>query len=77
MVVLPLALWEEIQDQLEDLEISKSRYLKKAITQSRREIAAGKGISLSYSITHPERFAKQCKVKNLVNTVTAWAIIAS
>lgn len=37
MVVLPLYVWEEIEDKLENLEILKSKNLKKKISAARSE----------------------------------------
>lgn len=37
VVVLPLNIWEELKDELEDLEIMKSRFLRKKIAKSRSE----------------------------------------
>lgn len=37
MVVLPLKIWEEIEDKLENLEILKSKKLKKKISNARSE----------------------------------------
>lgn len=46
MVVLPMALWSNIEDRLEDLEILHSKRLKGDIAQSRKQIRAGKTIAL-------------------------------
>lgn len=37
MVVLPLNIWEEIEERLENLEILKSKTLKKKISKARSE----------------------------------------
>ena len=34
VVVLPLKIWEEIEDSLEDLQIARSRFLKKKIARA-------------------------------------------
>lgn len=46
VVILPLDTWEEIQDYIEDIEASRSKFLKKDITQARKDIKAGKGVML-------------------------------
>ena len=47
MVILPLRLWESIEEKMENLEVNNSKKLKKAITKSRKEIKKGKVVSLS------------------------------
>lgn len=46
MIVLPLLVWEEIQEHLEDLEILASKNLAKDVEKSRQEIKKGKTVSL-------------------------------
>lgn len=38
VIVLPLDVWEDIEDKLEDYEIMHSKYLKSDIAESRRQI---------------------------------------
>lgn len=47
MVVLPLNMWEEIQEHLEDLEMLASKKLAKDVKQSRLQIKKGQTVSLN------------------------------
>lgn len=37
VVILPLNIWEELKDKLEDLEMMKSQFLRKKIAKARSE----------------------------------------
>ncbi len=37
VVIIPIEVWESIKDQLEDLEILKSKFLKNKIKKARAE----------------------------------------
>lgn len=46
VVVVPMVLWQQIQDCLEDIQISASKKLARDIKKSRLQIKQGKIITL-------------------------------
>ncbi len=46
MVVLPLDVWEDFQDRLEDIEMLSAKKLPRSIQLSRQQIKAGKIVAL-------------------------------
>lgn len=46
VAILPLKRWKEIEDELEDLEMTKSKKLAKEIAQARTEVKRGKVVTL-------------------------------
>ena len=46
VAILPLKRWKEIEDELEDLEMTKSKKLAKEIAQARAEVKRGKVVTL-------------------------------
>jgi len=47
VVVLPLNVWEDVEDKLENYDIMHASKLKKDIAISRKQVAAGKVVSLN------------------------------
>ena len=46
MVILPLDVWEDFQDRLEDIEMLSAKKLPQSIKKSRQQIKAGKFVTL-------------------------------
>ena len=46
LVVLPLHVWEDFQDRLEDIEMLTAKKLPQSIKKSRQQIKAGKFVRL-------------------------------
>lgn len=52
VAILPLNLWEQIQDYLEDIAMTQSHGLKKEITKARREVKDGRVVKFEDLISH-------------------------